>query len=149
MNKLSKYIVTNGSLVELHVRVLAVLSLVHPVDLGHDVLLVAVHDDGRDGGSSLGRLLLELLPSRGIQDHVHDPTLVHIELAAVDEVLYLDPHVLGCAEVLLQVFVGLFELLDLLESSGQLGLRVALELLGLLDLLLGPSTLGRGLHQVR
>ena len=56
---------------------------------------------------------------------------------------------LSLGEVLLEILISLLELLDLLEPSSKLSTGVALELLRLLDLLLGPSPLGRGLHEVR
>ena len=77
------------------------------------------------------------------------PCLIHDDLASVDEVLDLDSDIFGVAEVLLEVLVRLLELLDLSQPSRKFGLGVALELLRLLDLLLGPSPLGRDLHEVR
>ena len=137
------------SQVKLYVGLLAIIAFVHLVGLPDNVGLIVLVDHGRDGGSSLGRLLLQFLLASWINDHVDLARLVHDNLATIDEVLDLHSDIFGGAEVLLQVLIGLLELLDLLEPSGQLGLGIAFELLGLLDLFLGPPSLGRGLHQVR
>ena len=92
---------------------------------------------------------MKLLTTSGIHDHIDLARLVHVELASIDEILDLDTDALSLGKVLLQVFVSLFKFLDLLEPSSKLSTGVALELLRLLDLLLGPSSLGRGLHEVR
>ena len=74
--------------------------------------------------------------------------LVHIELASIDEILNLNSDALSLVEILLQVIIGLLELLHLLESSSELSTCVAFKLFGLFDLLLRSPPLSRDLHQV-
>ena len=61
----------SDSLVQTNISVLAIISFVHLVELGHDVLLIVVDDDSRDRCSSLRRLFLELLLLRWVYDDVY------------------------------------------------------------------------------
>ena len=61
----------SDTLVQTNISVLAVISFVHLVELGHDVLLIVVDNHCRDRSSSLCRLLLELLLLRRVHDDVY------------------------------------------------------------------------------
>ena len=104
-------------MVDLDISILTITTLIHLVELVKDVLLVIVDDDSGYGCPSLSRLVLKLLSTSRIFDHVYLTRLVHIELASINEILDLNPDALGLVEVLLEIFIGLLELLDLLESS--------------------------------
>ena len=65
-----KNFLESDSLVQTNISVLTVLSFVHLVELGHDVLLIVVDDDSRNRCSSLCRLLLKLLLLRRVYDDV-------------------------------------------------------------------------------
>ena len=66
-----KNFLESDTLVQTNICVLSVLAFVHLVELGHDVLLIVVDNHCRDRGSSLCRLLLELLLLRRVHDDVY------------------------------------------------------------------------------
>ena len=136
------------SLVVLEELLAAIEDTIHLIRVDEGIGTITVEDDGWEAGPSLCRLLLQLLATSWIVDHGDLSRIVDVELAIIDEALHLEPDVLGVAEVLLEVVVGLLQIPDLGEPPGQLGLGVAIGPLRLLDLFLGPPALGGDLHEV-
>ena len=126
------------------VDVLPILHVaVRHVIRSHDGVILCVLDDDRgDRGASLSRLLLQLLSASRVVDDRDPSYIIHGQETFVDAGHDLHPDVLGGVNVRLELLVGLFQLLDLCEPPGQLGLGVRLELLRLLHFFLGPSPLG-------
>lgn len=136
------------SLVVLEELLAAIEDTIHLIRVDDGIGTIAVEDDGWEAGPSLCRLLLQLLAASRIIDHGDLARVVDVELPVVDEALHLEADVLGVAEILLEVVVGLLQLPDLGEPACQLGLGVAIGPLRLLDLFLGPPALGGDLHEV-
>ena len=123
-------------------------SFVHLIRILNEIRLIIVEDHSRDGGSSLSGLLLQLRSTSWIVDDRNFSGFIHSELAIIYESLNLQSHVLSFAEVLLQFIISSFKLLDLSKPSCKFSFGVGLDLLLFLDLLLGPSPLGRHLHEM-
>ena len=136
------------SLVVLEELLAAIEDTIHLIRVDHGIGTITVEDDGWEAGPSLCRLLLQLLAASWVIHHGDLARVVDVELPLVDEGLHLEAHVLGVAEVRLEIIVGPLQLLDLGEPACQLGLGVATGPLRLLDFLLGPSALGGDLHEV-